>query len=204
MAEKLLLATNNQGKIREIKNLLKNIPIRLVTTKDIINIPKNFNIKETGETFAENAKLKASTLGKMTKLLTLADDSGLEVDALYGEPGVRSARFAKGSDQARIKKVLQLLNKIPFEKRTARFKAVVAIYDPKTRKLITFEGQTEGKITTHPQGTRGFGYDPIFLSTELNKAFGRATLREKNRVSHRARALTKAKEFLIKRSQLSK
>lgn len=204
MRERLLLATNNKGKVREIKSILDDIPQEIVTIWDIKKIPENLQIEETGETFSENAELKARIVGEISGLLTLAEDSGLEIDALGGEPGVKSARFAKGSDQNRINKVLRLLKTVSSRERSARFKTSVAIYNPQTEETEIFEGETEGMITKSPQGTHGFGYDPIFFSTELNKPFGLATLREKNRVSHRARALEKAKVFLIERLQDTK
>jgi XTP/dITP diphosphohydrolase len=197
MRKKLLIATNNLGKIKEIKALLKDIPLDIVAIWDIEEIPNDVKIKETGKTFAENAELKAITLGKMAGILALAEDSGLEVDALGGKPGVKSSRFAKG-DQDRIAKLLRLLKGIPLSKRTARFKTAVAIYDPRTGKTKIFEGITKGIITARPFGTGGFGYDPIFYSEKLKKTFGQASLEEKNRVSHRARALRKAKIFLLK------
>lgn len=201
MRRKLLLATNNQGKVREIKTILKGIPFTFISLKKAKKIPNNIIIKETGTTFTENAKLKAKTFGKMAGLLTLAEDSGLKIDALAGKPGVKSARFAKGKAKDRNQKVLHLMKKIPQAKRTASFESVVAIYDPLTNKTSVFAGKTKGSITLQPQGTGGFGYDPIFFSAKLNKSFGLARLREKNKVSHRARALKKAKLFLIKYSQ---
>lgn len=200
MRRKLLLATTNLGKIREIKALLEDIPFDIVTVWDIREFPKSIQIEETGQTFTENAKLKAETLGKIGRTLTLAEDSGLEVDVLGGKPGVKSSRFAKGGDPARIAKLLRLMKNVPLSKRTARFKTVVAIHDPLTNKTNIFKGITQGKITTRGLGTSGFGYDPIFYSEELKKTFGQASLREKNRVSHRARALRRAKVFLCRYS----
>ena len=201
--KRLLIATNNRGKMKEIKSILKDVPLKVVRIWDIDAGSGEIDIKETGTTFAQNAAIKAEALGKVTGLLTLADDSGLEIDALGGKPGVRSARFAE-SNKARIEKVLRLLKGVPRAKRSARFKAAVAIYDPETDETKIFEGETAGQITYKPHGSRGFGYDPIFYSTELKKTFGRATLKEKNSLSHRARALAKAKRFLRRRSQASK
>ncbi len=199
MKKELLLATSNKGKIKEIKHIFKDTPFKTVTIWDVDSIPNDIEVKETGETFEENAKLKAETLGKLSNLLTLADDSGLEIDALNGKPGVRSARFTKGSDTDKINKVLQLLHGVPDDKRNARFITVIAIYDPNSSQTTLFRGTVEGKITTQPKGNRGFGYDPIFFSTELGKTFAEASAEEKNEVSHRARALFKATEYLIKR-----
>lgn len=191
---KLLIATQNPGKIREIKEILKDIPFELKTLNDI-----NFGeeVPETGRSFKENAILKAKAIGEKAKLLTLAEDSGLEVDALGGRPGILSARYIKGSDEDRYNKLLDELKEIPKERRTARYKAVIAIYNPETKNIETFEGISEGRITEEPRGSNGFGYDPIFFNLDLGKTNGQASLEEKNRVSHRARALNKLKNFLL-------
>ncbi|OGY18785.1 MAG: non-canonical purine NTP pyrophosphatase, RdgB/HAM1 family [Candidatus Chisholmbacteria bacterium RIFCSPHIGHO2_12_FULL_49_9] len=195
---KLLLSTRNFGKIREIKSILSGLHFELTTIDEVSGIRPSGVIEETGTTFAENAAIKAETLAKQTDLLTLADDSGLEVDALGGKPGIQSARFVEGPDELRYTRVLELLQGVPPAKRTARFKTAVAVHDPRTGRTYIFEGETEGWITTKPQGTSGFGYDPIFYSSELNKTFGEAELEEKNRVSHRGKALRKVKAFLRK------
>lgn len=196
--EKLLLFSSNPGKIKEIKTILKDISQSLITLRDIIGLQDDEKIEEEGETFAENAQLKAETLGRRTGILTLADDSGLEIDALGGKPGVRSARFAT-SDTKRIAKVLSLLKGIPDAKRSARFVAAIAVFDPKEENTWIFQAVTKGKITESPRGSRGFGYDPIFYSLELGKTFSEATPEEKNSISHRARALRKAKAYLKER-----
>lgn len=210
---KLLIATQNPGKIKEIKEILKGIAFELKTLDDI-GFSKD--IQEIGESFEENAVIKAKEIGEKTGNLTLAEDSGLEVDALNGRPGIYSARYEKGSDLDRINKVLMELKGISKEKRTARFRSVVAIYIPSSNKLrdsstpqrfarndnsariVTFEGLSEGYITEQPIGVNGFGYDPIFFNLDLGKTNGQASLEEKNRVSHRSRALIKVKEFLKK------
>mgnify|MGYP001580138298 CR=1 FL=1 len=195
---KLLIASNNQGKIREIKALLTDVLLDVVSLQDFGMAGKQALLKETGETFAQNAVLKAEAYGKATGLLSLADDSGLMIDALGGKPGVRSARFVRGADEDRWKKVLRLMRGIPSALRTARFVSAVAVYDPKTKTTVVFTGETRGEITLSAGGSGGFGYDPIFYSKELQKTFGEAQLEEKNRVSHRARALRKAKTYLKK------
>ena len=195
---KLLIASNNQGKIREIKALLRDVPLDVVSPEDFGMDGKQVSLKETGETFAQNAVLKAEAYGKEAGLLSLADDSGLMIDALDGKPGVRSARFVKGADEDRWKKVLRLMQGIPSARRTARFVTAVAVYDPKTKITVVFTGETRGDITLSARGSGGFGYDPIFYSKELQKTFGEAQLEEKNRVSHRARALRKAIKYLKK------
>lgn len=172
---------------------MSGMPFELISLDDL---PINDEVSEDGKTFEENAIIKAKTIGEKTKMLTLAEDSGLEVDALEGRPGVLSARYCVGSDLDRIHKLLKELNGIPKEKRTARFKAVAALYNPLTNKVDTFTGVSEGYIAGKPIGTNGFGYDPVFFNLDLGKTNAQATLEEKNRVSHRGRALRKAKGAL--------
>lgn len=190
----LLLATQNPGKISEIKEILKDVPFEVKTLDDY---SYKEEIEEKGTTYEENAVMKTKASGKKFSVLTLADDSGLEIDALDGRPGVYSARYAKGSDKDRVKKILKELKGVPKEKRTARFIAVVALFNPISGDVATFSGINEGYITEKPIGTNGFGYDPIFYNPLLGKTNAQATPGEKNRVSHRARALTKCKIFLL-------
>lgn len=201
MDRKLLLATNNKGKIKEIKNIFHDMPFEILTIWEVDSVPNDIEIEEKGETFEENAKLKAETLGNLSKTMTLADDSGLEINALGGKPGVRSSRFIKGSDLDRNFEILKLMKNIPSNRRSAKFITVVALFNPELNETKTFKGLTKGKIVKKIKGTRGFGYDPIFFSNDLAKTFGEVTREEKNQVSHRARALRKAKVFLIKRLQ---
>jgi len=182
----------------EIRSLLRDVLLDIISPQDFGMAGKQALLNETGETFAQNAMLKAEAYGKASGLLSLADDSGLMVDVLGGKPGVRSARFVKGADEDRWKKVLRLMRGIPSARRTARFVTAVAVYDPKTKTTVVFTGETRGKITLSARGSGGFGYDPIFYSKELKKTFGEVQLEEKNRVSHRARALRKAKKYLKK------
>lgn len=194
---RLLLATNNSGKIREFTNLLKGIPYEIVTPAELGIITE---VEETGETFEENARLKATTFTAESRLLSLADDSGLEVDALGGEPGPLSHRYAGegASDADRIDYLLEKLKDVPEDKRTARFRCVIAIASPDgTVELCS--GECPGVITTEPRGRNGFGYDPVFYVTELGKTMAELTPEEKNRISHRARAAEKARELLMKR-----
>lgn len=191
--KKLLVATRNKGKLREIKSILSDLPIDIVDLDDVGFVGE---VEETGRTFLENATLKAETVGKKTGFLALADDSGLEVDALDGNPGVRSARYIEGSDTDRLYKVLDELQGVAEDKRDAQFVAIVAIYNPASDKTDMFEGVSSGRITDKPLGSNGFGYDPIFYNFDLGKTNGEATDEEKNHVSHRARALEKAREFL--------
>jgi XTP/dITP diphosphohydrolase len=192
---KLLVATRNPGKLDEIKSILKGIPWRIVSLTDIgLGIP----VAETGETYEENATLKATAYGDASGLVTLADDSGLEVDALNNRPGVHSARYAPGSDDDRIDQLLAALSHIPPGMRQARFVAAVTIYDPKSKKTESVQGVSMGSILTKPVGRNGFGYDPVFFNDDLGKSNGEATEEEKNSVSHRARALQAALPILEK------
>jgi XTP/dITP diphosphohydrolase len=194
---RLLLATNNKGKIREYKNLLLGIPFQIATPAEI-GIPPN--VDETGVSFEENAGLKALSMARQSGLLSLADDSGLEVDALGGEPGVHSHRFAGegASDADRVNFLLAKLKGIPENKRTAQFRCVIAIAEPHG-KTDLFSGICRGVIISEPRGNNGFGYDPVFLIPKLGKTMAELTLDEKNLISHRARAAEKAKEFLMKK-----
>lgn len=189
----IVIATANKGKIKEIKEILAGFPFKIKTLADI---GYKEEIEETGRSFEENAVIKAETIGKKTGLLTLAEDSGLEVNALGGSPGIYSARYCEGTDLDRIHKLLKELRGIPQEKRTAKFVSVVAVYDPSFHKTYIFEGVSEGRITKEPKGKNGFGYDPIFYNFDLKKTNAQVSLEEKNRVSHRGRALRKAKKKL--------
>ena len=193
---KLLLATNNKAKVREYKNLLQGIPYEIVTLAEqgITTV-----VDESGDSLEENARLKATALAAESRLLSLADDSGLEVDALGGEPGPLSARYAGegASDLERINYLLSRLKGVPREKRTARFRCVIAIATPdKTVELCS--GECRGFITLEPTGDQGFGYDPIFYLPELGKTMAELPLELKNQVSHRGQAARKAKELLMK------
>lgn len=186
---KLLLATNNQGKIHEFRSLLKDCGVELITPSQL-NL--KLDVREDGRTYEENARFKAEAFASISGLLTLADDSGLEVDALNGEPGIRSSRYA-GVGARDSDKVVYLLNKlkdIPLEKRTAHFCCVIALVYPQG-KLEYFKGSCDGLITTQPRGANGFGYDPIFLFPDLNKTMAELTEEVKNKMSHRARAAQK-------------
>jgi len=191
----LLLATANKGKIREYRSLLSGIPYRLITPADLgITV----EVAETGASFEENATLKATAFAGASGRLTLADDSGLEVDALGGEPGPRSHRYAgeHASDPERIAYLLARLESAPESDRTARFRCVIAMAAP-AGPVMLFSGECQGVIISTPRGEHGVGYDPIFYLPELGKTMAELTLEEKNRVSHRARAAEKAREWLI-------
>jgi XTP/dITP diphosphohydrolase len=193
---KLLLATNNKAKVREYKSLLLGIPYEIVTLAEqgITTV-----VDEVGRNLEENARLKAAVLSAESRLLSLADDSGLEVDALGGEPGPLSARYAGegASDIERINYLLARLKGVPHERRTARFRCVIAIATPdKTVELCS--GECRGFITLEPVGDQGFGYDPIFYLPELSKTMAELPPELKNQVSHRGQAARKAREVLIK------
>ncbi|OGF99552.1 non-canonical purine NTP pyrophosphatase, RdgB/HAM1 family [Candidatus Gottesmanbacteria bacterium RIFCSPHIGHO2_02_FULL_39_14] len=194
MKKILLIATNNINKLKEIKEILRNIPFQI---KSLTEVGFKDKITETGKSYHENARYKAQFVGKKTGLLTLAEDSGLEIDFLNGKPGIYSARYSAGSDRERINKVLKQLERIPEGKRSARFVCVAALFNPQTNKTIFFEGESKGFITDKPLGKSGFGYDPIFFNFDLEKTNAQVSLEEKNRVSHRTRALLKANKFLI-------
>jgi len=184
---KLLVATANEGKLREVEAALARLGIDVVGLSALSDATP---VEETGATFLENAKRKAEVYSRRTDLPVLADDSGLEVDALEGRPGVLSARFGgpQLSDVARCKAVLKGLVDVPEEARTARFQCVLAVARG-GRTLATFEGAVEGRILRELRGKNGFGYDPIFLHPESGRTFAEMTPEEKGAVSHRGRAL---------------
>ncbi len=189
---KFLLATKNKNKLREIREILRiNIPII-----SLLEISPQIEIEENGETFRENAFIKASTCFRKFKIPSISDDSGLEIDALNGKPGIHSARFAP-TNKERIEKVLNLLKDIPFEKRTARFRCAVCLFISENEHYF-FEGKIEGYIAFEPKGNNGFGYDPIFYLPEYKKTLAQLPLSEKNKISHRFKAFSKLAEFLHK------
>src|SRR5262245_8411547 len=192
---KLLLATHNEGKRRELQQMLADLPFNIF---DLTDFPATHPIPETANTFIENATLKAVGYAKQTGLLTLADDSGLEVDALNGVPGVFSARYAfeGASDVDRTKKLLSELSRVPDSERTARFVSVIVVADENAQVINTSEGICEGSIAYTPAGTQGFGYDPVFVPKGFDLTFGQLESSVKNSISHRARAFSAAKEFL--------
>lgn len=192
----LLIATTNLGKMQEIRETLKDLELEIKSLKDFPEIEPPL---ETGKTFFENALLKARYYAEKTGLLALADDSGLEVLALGGAPGIHSARFAgsDATDEKNYLKLLELMKDLPEEKRTARFVCVMVCYHP-SGQYITGEGIWEGKISFAPRGEYGFGYDPVFLVKEFNfeKTAAELPLEIKNQLSHRAKALKELKRKL--------
>jgi XTP/dITP diphosphohydrolase len=194
----LLVATNNAGKVRELSQLLSDFPLRLRLLGEFSAIEE---AEETGETFAENATLKALHYSAHSGLLTLSDDSGLVVDALGGTPGVRSARYAgrEATYAERMSKLLGELDATGDEERRARFVCVIAVADPAAGTLHTFEGSCEGRIARAPRGTGGFGYDPLFIPDGHDRTFGELPAEVKHTLSHRARALEQAVRHLRER-----
>jgi XTP/dITP diphosphohydrolase len=215
----LLIATSNKGKVAEIASLLEGLDCRAIGLEDLPQVPPP--VEETGTTFVENALIKADYYQRVSGLLTLADDSGLEVDALDGRPGVYSARYGgEGLSGARqIELLLEEMKDTPDEKRTARFVCVVALVgvagktsdkreyvwhpdgalvDSPVRPQIrqTFEGRCEGRIALAPRGAGGFGYDPIFIDAELGRTFAELSPEEKSSRSHRGKALRATIEYL--------
>jgi XTP/dITP diphosphohydrolase len=191
----LLIATRNKGKLRELRKLLGDVPLALMELGDFPSIQ---SVHETGETFAQNASLKATGYATQAQLLTLADDSGLGVDALGGAPGVLSARYAGAgaSDQERTNKLLSELSNVPSEQRSARFVCSVAIANEEGAVVHVSSGVCEGRIAFAPRGAAGFGYDPIFIPRGFEETFAELKAEVKNKISHRARALSGAHEFL--------
>jgi XTP/dITP diphosphohydrolase len=191
---KLLVATNNPGKVREYEALLEGLPLTLTY---LVQEGLDVEVEETGSTFAENARLKAMAYARASDLWTLADDSGLEVDALGGEPGTYSARYAGqgASDEDRYRLLLRKLEGVPWEQRTARFRCVIAVATPQG-EIRTAEGTCEGIIAFEPKGEHGFGYDPVFYMPEHGQTMAELELEVKNRISHRARAAEGAREIL--------
>lgn len=183
----IVVATKNQGKVAEIKGAIEHLGVTVRSLSEFSAIPEAV---EDGLTFEDNAMIKARYYAAHTGHACLADDSGLEVDALDGQPGVYSARYAgeNADDAANNSKLLAALEHVPPEMRTARFRCVLAYVD-KTGTVITAEGSCEGIILDAPQGQGGFGYDPLFFMPELGKTLAEVSVAEKNAVSHRGRAL---------------
>ena len=196
MIDSLVLATANRHKVEEIQAILDDVGIPLLTLNEFPNFP---GVEEDGVTCQENAIKKAKATAAFTGRWALADDTGLEVDALQGRPGVYAARYAgeHATYEDNCKKLLQELEGVPSDRRTARFITVVAVSNPEGHTEIV-EGVLEGTITQEFHGTGGFGYDPVFYVPQVGKTLAEMTFAEKNRMSHRARAVTNAKSLLAK------
>lgn len=194
--KKLLIATNNKGKVEEIQDLLKGLDIEVVTLADL---GLKLEVVEDGKTYSENAKKKAAAFARASGLISLADDSGLEVDALDGAPGLFSARYLSKPDASDADRRAYLLQNLQNKPRpwTAHFHAAVAIAAPD--KPVQFaEGRCDGEIIPAERGTGGFGYDPIFFFPKLGRSMAELKMDEKNRLSHRARAILNAKPIIQK------
>ena len=188
---RLVAATTNRGKIAEIAEALAAMGIEVVGLDALDRAGSGIDpVEETGSTFEENARIKAESYSRLTDLLVIADDSGLEVDALDGQPGVHSARYGGPTldDDARNRLLLDALAEVPDARRTARFRCVIAAARAGNTRGI-FEGAVEGKILREPRGSQGFGYDPVFFHEGIGKAFAELTRAEKTRLSHRGQAL---------------
>lgn len=190
----VVIATKNEKKLRELKRYLKSVKAHVISLKDIDNPPPT---REDKSTFKGNAIKKALTISRFTNGVVLADDSGLCVDVLGGQPGVKSARFAGQSkkDHDNNEKLLKMMEAVPAGKRTARFVCAIAIAD-KGRIVKVFEEHCSGRIADSVRGRHGFGYDPLFLIPKYKKTFGELGLKVKDRMSHRSKALKKARKFL--------
>lgn len=188
MIKELVIATHNMGKLEEFKALMKDLPIEIKCLEDFDKVDEP---EETGRTFAANARLKAQYYAKKLGVPCIADDSGLEVQALDGAPGVRSARYAgeKATDEENNEKLLHIMK---FQvKRTCRFRCALAVALPNGKVLNEVDGICEGMLLHAPLGDGGFGYDPLFWSTELHKGMAEASVQEKNKISHRGKAIRK-------------
>jgi len=190
----LVVATRNKKKLREIRDLMVDLDFNVLSVEDFDGVPE---IQEDGNTFQENAEKKAVQTARIVRQLTLADDSGLEIDYLGGAPGIHSARFAgeNATDEDRNRKILDLMKTVPREKRKARFQCAIAIANSDDGVEVVI-GTCEGEIALKPRGDAGFGYDPIFIVPEYGKTYAELGQERKNQISHRAIALKKAKERL--------
>lgn len=193
----LIIATKNHGKVNEFQKLLQDENLQIKSLLDFKD--KRFDVEETGNTFKENARLKAEEISKTLKKPVLADDSGLVIDILNGEPGIYSARYAgEPTDDIRnYEKVLEKMKSVPKEERTAHFICVLALAIP-GQNTIFKKGICQGEITTKPVGNSGFGYDPIFVPLGFDKTMAQLSPNEKNQISHRYRAIIALKQYLEK------
>lgn len=192
--KEIVIATNNQGKVKEFEQMFSGYDIQVKSLRDF---EKEIDVEETGETFEENALLKAETISSQWNIPVLADDSGLEVDALGGRPGIYSARYAgqEKDDKKNMEKLLEELGEIDVKERNARFVCVIAVARP-GHESFTRRGTCEGAIALQPRGEHGFGYDPIFIPSNYTKTMAELPAEEKNRISHRYHALVKIEEWL--------
>ncbi len=191
----VIVATNNKGKFREIQEALKDLPLKLVP---LWELPEPIKIVEDGNTYEENALKKAREVAKRTGKLSIADDSGLEVEPLGGAPGIHSAHYAGegATDRENNRKLLEALRGLPLERRKATFRCFIAAVDPVTGWEKVVQGRCEGLILEEERGNNGFGYDPLFFVPERGKTLAEMSLEEKNSLSHRGRALQTLRDVL--------
>ncbi len=189
-----MIATQNRGKVREIREALKGLGLRIQSLQDL---PHPIEVKEDGACFAENALKKARAYARSYHILTIADDSGLEVEALGKRPGIYSARYAgeKASDRENNQKLLKEMEGIPISKRGCHFRCSIAIVSPEGMEAVA-EGSCRGQIGLREVGRRGFGYDPLFILPKRGRTIAQLTIEEKNRVSHRGKALRKLRKMI--------
>lgn len=194
---KLVVSSGNQNKIKEIKDIFQGLPIEVVSKNDLGF--SDLNVVEDGKTLEENSLIKARALGEKIDYMVLADDSGLFVDVLEGEPGVHSSRYAgeDGNDDKNNEKLLQALKDIPLEKRTAKFRTVIVLIT-EDKEIIPVHGECKGRIGLEKQGDNGFGYDPLFIPDGYNGSFAVLGDDIKNKISHRAKALEGLKNEIVK------
>lgn len=197
MKRKIVISTGNQHKVDEIKSILKDLPFEVIS-KDQIGL-KDIEIIEDGDTLEENSIKKAKALAEKTDYMVVADDSGLFVDALGGEPGVYSSRYGgeEGDDIKNNEKLVRELKDIPLEDRTAYFKTIIALIK-ENKEVITISGECKGYIGFERKGNNGFGYDPLFIPEGFDKSFAELGEETKNQISHRAKALKNLKQLLFK------
>ena len=190
----ILVATRNPGKVREIRKAFKGLGFRIRSLRDFQRVPQ---MEEDGRSFAENALKKARFYSKVYGKLTFSDDSGLEVDILGGSPGIHSARFAgkKATNRENKRKLLHQLEGIPLSRRGARFRCSIALVSPEGKEAVV-EGECRGKIGFKEAGRKGFGYVPLFILPGLGKTMAQLTVEEKNRISHRGKALRKLRQII--------
>ena len=191
----IVIATRNSGKMDEMSKMLSNSTYKPLSLEQVRVFEE---VEETGTTFKENAILKAETYGKLAGRLTLADDSGIEVDVLGGLPGIYSARYGGDgkNDNDRNRLLLSNLDGIAEDELTARFRCAVALWNPIDDTVVTFEGKIEGRITRNSKGRNGFGYDPLFFFPEKNRTLAELTSQEKESVSHRGEAMREAITYM--------
>lgn len=195
----IVAATTNKGKISEIKAIMKEFGIEVIS-RDEAGVPKDLDIPETGDTFEENSMIKAKAIMELTGKTSIADDSGLCVDFLDGAPGVYSSRFAgeEGNDDANNAKLLSMMKDVSDEFRTARFISVVTMVDTEGN-IIVGKGKVEGRLTRELKGSNGFGYDPMFMPEGFGETFGELPMPIKNKLSHRANALGELRQILLEK-----